>query len=497
MKIFLVGMMGSGKSTLAKMISKVLSIPYLDMDEKIEARENKTIKEIFEKNGESYFRDLESSLLKSLVKQPDSVVVATGGGIVLRPDNRELLKKETTIYLKVSPQELKKRVSPNNRPLLSNNIDNIFSIYNERINLYEMFESVDITYLNEWEAVAKILQKVDYKKNLSIDSSFQKIYIEAGSLKNIPKNAIVFTSEKVDSLYGEFFTEKKLVFPNGEEVKDIVYVTKAWEYLLENDVTRKDLLCGVGGGTITDFTGFVGSTYKRGMNFIFYPTTLLGQIDAAIGGKNGIDFKKYKNVIGIINLPNEVIIDPITTLSLDDIRFREGLIEGFKISLISGGEFYTFFKDHLYDLLNRNLDTLTWFIKRSVEEKLRIVQQDFKDTGLRSYLNLGHSLGHAFEAVTGIAHGLSVGWGLYQELMYSKNKKHIDDRTLYDIISILDVLLPSSIKNIKVEKHALLSYLSNDKKMEGSNIIKLPILKAPGEVIIEDIDYHELVNALF
>ena len=187
MKIFLVGMMGSGKSTLAKMISKVLSIPYLDMDEKIEARENKTIKEIFEKNGESYFRDLESSLLKSLVKQPDSVVVATGGGIVLRPDNRELLKKETTIYLKVSPQELKKRVSTDNRPLLSNNIDNIFTIYDERINLYELFESVDITYLNEWEAVAIILQKVDYKKNLCIDSSFQKIHIEAGSLKNIPK----------------------------------------------------------------------------------------------------------------------------------------------------------------------------------------------------------------------------------------------------------------------------------------------------------------------
>ncbi len=86
----------------------------------------------------------------------------------------------------------------------------------------------------------------------------------------------------------------------------------------------------------------MGSTYKRGMNFIFYPTTLLGQIDAAIGGK-WYRFQKYKNVIGTINLPNEVIIDPITTLSLDDIRFREGLIEGFKISLISGGEFYTFF----------------------------------------------------------------------------------------------------------------------------------------------------------
>ncbi len=128
------------------------------------------------KNGESYFRDLESSLLKSLVKQPDSVVVATGGGIVLRPDNRELLKKrDNNLPKSISTRIKKKRVSTDNRPpLLSNNIDNIFTIYDERINLYELFESVDITYLNEWEAVAIILQKVDYKKNLCIDSSFQK-----------------------------------------------------------------------------------------------------------------------------------------------------------------------------------------------------------------------------------------------------------------------------------------------------------------------------------
>ena len=168
----------------------------------------------------------------------------------------------------------------------------------------------------------------DIKNDAEIDSSFQKVSINAGSLKSLPSDSIVFTSEKVNELYGEYLPQKKLVLPNGEKTKDISFVIRAYEYLLENNVSRDNLLLGIGGGTITDFTGFVGSTYKRGMKFSFYPTTLLSQIDAAIGGKNGIDFKKYKNVVGTINLPKEVVIDPLSILSLDEETFIEGLIEG-------------------------------------------------------------------------------------------------------------------------------------------------------------------------
>ena len=495
-KIFLIGMMGSGKTTLAKMISKILSIPYIDTDEEIEKSHHMEIKEIFEKKGEIYFRKLENQILESLLKIKEDLVVSTGGGIILNPKNRELLKNQKTLYLKVDPIELKNRVSVENRPLLLNNKEKILEIYNQRKELYEIFETLDITSLNEWEATAKILYTLNIYKKLEIDSSFQRVHIQMGALKLVPKEWIIFTNEKVNSLYGNFFPNKKFIFPNGERVKDISYVSKAYEQLLENNVSRKDFLCGIGGGTITDFTGFVASTYKRGMNFTFYPTTLLAQIDASIGGKNGIDFKKYKNVVGTINLPNEVIIDPLSLLSLDEETYREGLIEGYKMALIAGRDFYSFFKENLDELLNRNLEKLSNFIKWAVEEKLRIVEEDFKDTGLRSFLNLGHTLGHAFEASTGIAHGLSVGWGLLKELELFKKYNLTDERCYQEIKNTLEYLVSENIRNIEINKEELFYYIINDKKADNSKKIKIPILKSPGNVTLEEIDYSVLKNSL-
>ncbi|HBT50744.1 MAG TPA: hypothetical protein DEA49_01325 [Petrotoga sp.] len=491
MKIFLVGMMGSGKTTLAKKISKVLSIPHIDIDEEIEENENLKIKDIFKKHGEEYFRKLESSILEKLAEKAHSFVVSTGGGIILSAKNRAILKKENTIYLKVTPEKLKERVSLENRPLLANNKENIIKIYKDRKELYEQFKTVDITNLNEWESVAKILYQCDIKNHAEIDSSFQKAAINAGSLKFLPPDSIVFTSEKVDELYGEYLPKQKLVLPNGEKTKDISFVIKAYEYLLENNVSRGNLLLGIGGGTITDFTGFVGSTYKRGMNFWFYPTTLLSQIDAAIGGKNGIDFKKYKNVVGTINLPKEVVIDPLSLLSLDKETFIEGLIEGYKMALISGNDFYDYFKVNLHEILNRNLDKLSFFIKRSIEEKLKIVEQDFKDTGLRSCLNLGHTLGHAFEAATGIAHGLSVGWGLIKEIEFFYKKKYLQEKYYLEIKDTLETLIPQKVRNIQIEERDIYHYVSNDKKLGANQKIKMPILKAPGNIIIEEIKLKE------
>jgi len=483
--------MGSGKTTLAKKISKVLSIPHIDIDEEIEKKENLKIKDIFEKYGEEYFRKLESNLLEKLAEETHPLVVSTGGGIILSPKNRAILKKENAIYLKVAPERLKERVSLENRPLLKNNKENILKIYEDRKKLYEQFKTVDITNLNEWESVAKVLYQYDIQNNVEIDSSFQKVSIKFGSLMSLPKDAIVFTSEKVDELYREYLPKKKIVLPNGEKTKDISFVIKAYEYLLENNVSRNNLLLGVGGGTITDFTGFVGSTYKRGMNFSFYPTTLLSQIDASIGGKNGIDFKKYKNVVGTINLPKEVTIDPVSILSLDDETFIEGLIEGYKISLISGKDLYEYFKENIHNILNRNLDKLSFFIKRSIEEKLKIVEQDFNDTGLRSSLNLGHTLGHAFEAATGIAHGLSVGWGLIKEIEFFNKRKYLKEKDYLEIKDTLETLVPQKVRNIQIEEKDIYYYLSNDKKIGANQKIKMPILKAPGNITIEEIKTKE------
>ncbi len=504
MKIFLVGMMGSGKTTIARILGDVLCIDKIDMDDEIEKAEGRKISEIFEKDGEAYFRSLESALLKKLIEKDGSFVVSTGGGIVLSDENRMLLKREKVIYLKVSLDELKRRVRLENRPLLGNDRTRMDDIYEMRKNLYEEFETLDTTYLGKWETVAKILYTLDLKdlaafKEFKIDSTIQDVHIEVGGLKELPSDKYVFTCEKVAQLYGEFLPTRRLVLPNGESAKDISHVLDAYEYLLKNDVTRNDTLIGVGGGTATDFTGFVGSTYKRGMNFAFYPTTLLASIDAAIGGKNGIDFAKYKNVVGTINIPAYVVIDPLCLISLPQETFIEGLVEGYKMALISGGVFYRLFLNDLNALLKRNLYALKTFIKAAVEEKLKIVEKDLKEKSIRSYLNLGHTLGHAFESITELPHGLSVGWGLYKELEYFKVKGCLSKKDCEEIQGTLKRFLPERIIKMCVEKvdrihrEEMERYMANDKKVARSGKVHIPILRGLGDVVLEEVELKDLL----
>lgn len=507
MKIFLVGMMGAGKTTIARMLGEILSIDSIDMDTEIEKAEGRNISEIFCKDGEAHFRRIESALLKQLVEKDGSFIVSTGGGIVLSDENRALLKDEKVIYLKVLPDELKKRVQLENRPLLANHKTRIDEIYERRKDLYEEFEMLDSTYLSEWETVAKVLymlesKDVDIVGNVKVDSEVQDVRIESFGLKKLPTDAYVFTCEKIEQLYGEFLPVKRFVLPNGEVAKDISHVLDAYEYLLTNDVTRSDLLIGVGGGTVTDFTGFVGSTYKRGMNFAFYPTTLLASIDAAIGGKNGIDFSKYKNVVGTINLPAHVIVDPICLISLSQETFIEGLIEGYKMALISGGRFYDWFLNNLGTVLKRNLKVLSAFIEMAVEEKLKIVGKDLKETSIRSYLNLGHTLGHAFESITGLPHGLSVGWGLYKELEYFKMMGYLNATDCQEMQDVLKMLLPEKIKEMCTDsidtafKEEMERYMTNDKKAQKSGKVRMPILRGPGKVSLEEIYIRDLLSAV-
>ncbi|HNS67778.1 MAG TPA: shikimate kinase, partial [Mesotoga infera] len=159
MRVFLVGMMGSGKSTIGKILSSVLDLEFVDMDSEIEARSGKTVEKIFEDDGEGVFRKLERNLLKELVKK-EGIVVSTGGGIVLDTVNRRTLKKENTIYLKLPPADLFKRVDTLNRPLLKGGKEAIFRIWEERRELYEQFPSIEASNHSKWEIVASICMRL-------------------------------------------------------------------------------------------------------------------------------------------------------------------------------------------------------------------------------------------------------------------------------------------------------------------------------------------------
>ncbi|SHF21292.1 3-dehydroquinate synthase [Marinitoga hydrogenitolerans DSM 16785] len=479
MPIYLIGMMGSGKTTIGKILSNVLNKKFIDLDVEIEKRERKKIKMIFSQNGEKYFRDIETKILKKT--ESEDAIISTGGGIILKKENREILKKHKTFFLYVPIEELIKRVNIENRPLLKDGKNILFKIWYERKELYNKFDKVDLTNLNEFESAAKILYKICEEKSEKIENDFQNAIIKITGLKELKSKENIFVSKTVNRIYGKIFTNP-YVLNDGESIKNYDNVKKIYTYLIKNKISRKDTIYGVGGGTVTDLIGFVGSTFKRGLNIKFYPTTLLAQVDASIGGKNAVNFENIKNAIGTFKIPEEVIIDPLTVISQKEENYFEGIVEAFKIAIIDGN--ISLFLNNIDKIKRRELKTIIEILKYAVKVKLDIVSQDPYDNNIRKILNLGHTYGHAFESYTGISHGLSVGWGLLKEVELSEKlgNKSKDFNLIKDFIYNI---LPSEIINIHLDKNQIFKYIIQDKKIEKIEKIEIPIIKSIGNVDLE------------
>ncbi|ABQ46593.1 Shikimate kinase., 3-dehydroquinate synthase [Thermotoga petrophila RKU-1] len=491
MRIFLVGMMGSGKSTIGKRVSEVLDLQFIDMDEEIERREGRRVRRIFEEDGEEYFRLKEKELLRELVER-DNVVVATGGGVVIDPENRELLKKEKTLFLYAPPEVLMERVTTENRPLLREGKERIREIWERRKQFYTEFRGIDTSKLNEWETTALVVLEALDEKEISTIEKPHLVKIILGGFKRVRNEELVFTTERVEKIYGRYLPENRLLFPDGEEVKTLEHVSRAYYELVRMDFPRGKTIAGVGGGALTDFTGFVASTFKRGVGLSFYPTTLLAQVDASVGGKNAIDFAGVKNVVGTFRMPDYVIIDPTVTLSMDEGRFEEGVVEAFKMTILSGRGVELF--DEPEKIEKRNLRVLSEMVKISVEDKARIVMEDPYDMGLRHALNLGHTLGHVYEMLEGVPHGIAVAWGIEKETMYLYRKGIVPKETMRWIVEKVKQIVPIPVPSVDVEKARNL--ILNDKKILKGSRVRLPYVKEIGKIEFLEVDPLELLEVV-
>ncbi len=257
---------------------------------------------------------------------------------------------------------------------------------------------------------------------------------------------------------------------SGEGMKTIDTSKQLWEILSEFEADRKSLLINLGGGVITDMGGFVASTYKRGFRFVNLPTTLLGMCDASIGGKTGIDHLFLKNVVGTFALPDDVFVFPnfLETLPFDELR--SGFAEMLKHGLIAD-------KQHWKDLTaieNLNAKTISPYIKRSMEIKQEVVEQDFKEQNIRKILNFGHTVGHALESLflknnTGIPHGEAVAMGMICETHLAFLEQLIDETTAYEVVNHLQRFFPyHSIEAFSDEE--ILGLMKNDKKNAAGQI---------------------------
>ncbi len=277
-----------------------------------------------------------------------------------------------------------------------------------------------------------------------------------------------------------------IVLPPGEETKSIEYVVQLWELLTDYEVTKKDLLICLGGGVVSDLGAFVASTYKRGLNCILIPTSLLAMIDAAIGGKNGIDFKGYKNLIGSIAQPEHIYIDPGFLHTLPWSEYMSGLGEALKHSLISGPALWAQFKKEAALVLENKQALSTELLWELIQVKINIVEQDPFEKGNRQILNLGHTLGHAFEAVlfesSSIAHGVAVAWGLVYEAKLASVQGLLDQAFVQELSVFVSAYF-TELPEVALESTALAPYLNQDKK-NLDNQWRYAALKSPGAYLL-------------
>jgi len=291
---------------------------------------------------------------------------------------------------------------------------------------------------------------------------------------------------------------KLMEIPAGDENKNLKNLTKIWKFLSQNGATRKSLMLNLGGGMITDIGGFAASTFKRGMTYINVPTTLLGTIDAAVGGKTGINFNGLKNEIGVINPAKMVLIDTAFFKTLDDANNVSGYAELLKHALIdSPGELR---KLLTFDLENLDFDALRPLLETSVEIKEKIVAQDPYEQNIRKALNFGHSIGHAFESFSyernaPVLHGFAVAYGMVCELYLSYIRLDFPKEILTEIIYWTKETYgkyPLSCKHYE----RLYELMTHDKKNADSSV-NFTLLADVGDIRINQIvDKEEIFDAL-
>lgn len=264
-----------------------------------------------------------------------------------------------------------------------------------------------------------------------------------------------------------------IIFEAGESQKNLDTVKMIYEKLILAKFDRKDLLVALGGGVTGDITGFTAATYLRGIDFVQIPTSLLAQVDSSIGGKTGVDFDSYKNMVGAFHMPKLVYINVSTLTTLSDEQFISGMGEIIKHGLIKDSAYFDWLIENHDRILARDKDVLMEMIRVSCNIKRVVVENDPTEKGDRALLNFGHTLGHAIERYLDLklSHGACVGIGCCLASVISYNRGDITEDELHKIIHAFDMFGFPTLEDHPVDADAVIEYTKNDKKMVGGKII--------------------------
>lgn len=342
-----------------------------------------------------------------------------------------------------------------------------------------------------------------------IEQNFNRLIETALEQYNFTGRKVCIVSDStVAPLYLEtvtgLFTEAGAAFtgsyviPAGEASKNLDCVTQVYEYLIQNHFDRSDLLVALGGGVVGDLCGFTAATYLRGIRFIQIPTTLLSQVDSSVGGKTGVDFKAYKNMVGAFYMPILVYMNTAVLHSMSERDYLSGMGEVVKYGMIGDEAFFHYIEDHVQEVLARDDDTLEYITYISADSKRRVVEEDPKEKGIRALLNLGHTVGHAVEKLMNfqLLHGECVSIGCVMSARLSFMRGLITEEELNAVIALFDRLnLPVAIP-ADLDPEAILATTKSDKKMNKGQIRFILMDHFCHSIVDSSVSEEEMLSAI-
>jgi 3-dehydroquinate synthase len=475
--------MCAGKSRATRKLAPRAGREVLDADALLEQRLGEPLGSFFDREGEAAFREHERDVVLELLASPGPAFVPLGGGAVETEAVRAALAEHTVVYVPVEADTAWARAEGTERPLARDR-DRFFELHARRVPMYEKVADLRLAWADVGEG--------------------HPVFVGAGALEAAgalwPRSegrAFVIADERADEFHGEplrrALSERvevagSLGITPGEPSKSLAEAERVLRALAAAGMQRSDTIVALGGGVAGDLAGFCAATYQRGVAVVQVPTTVVGQVDSAYGGKTGVDIPEGKNYVGAFHQPAAVITDPRTLTTLPEAELRAGFAEVIKTGLIAGGPLWEDVRTMppLRAALEQDIDLATRVIFGCVRLKLGVVASDELDKGRRASLNLGHTFAHALESATGyerFRHGEAVALGLRIALQLSERFAGLDPAVGEEVEELLARHgLPHDFDGPPTA--VLLEHAGRDKKRRGDRR-NLVLLRAPGEVEIE------------
>jgi shikimate kinase/3-dehydroquinate synthase len=518
--LVLTGFMGTGKTRVGREVAHRLNRPFVDMDSEIEARAKKSIPRIFAEDGEAAFRQMEAALCTELGSQV-GLVIASGGGALVDPANRAVMMRTgTVVCLTCDGDEILRRVRGarnTDRPLLAvadprSEIERLRALRREAYAAIPW--QVDTTTLSVAEVAERVMQIAG---TVTLPASYPggeyPIHIGEGVLGHlggvllaagIPggTRVAVVSNPVVAPLYGRQvesalqaagFHSFACLMPDGEQHKTLASVTGLYDRFLAGGLDRGGTVISLGGGVTGDVAGFAAATFMRGVRFVQVPTTLLSMADASVGGKTGVDLPLGKNLVGAFKHPALVVIDPSVLATLPAEEIRSGMAEVLKHGVIGASDLFAELEAGPVDL---RVPLTAAQLSRVVQVKVEVVEADPFEQGWRAVLNLGHTVGHGLELLSGYAlrHGEAVAIGMVAAARISAELGRAD-RPLPDRIEGALVAWGLPVRCPAYTVDSIWEAMAHDKKRRGRSLRWILPL-ALGEVEISADVPSQLVKAV-